>query len=274
MSPPPDAPPPPGPAPGGSESGGTPAPAGGGPGGGPGGGWGGGFDPEAAARADIARQPGGLTLILGGARSGKSRLAEALVLAQARMLAARPLYLATAAPADDDAEMATRIQAHRDRRGPEWDTREAPLDLAEALTDVFAAVPEPAALSPPGTAGSSVSPGRRPVLVDCLTLWLANWMWAEEAGSPSPSPGGSATDRALAMLDDTLARRPVTAGPVVVVSTEVGLGIVPDNALARRFRDHQGLTNQTLAARADRVVVCLAGLPLVLKDAPPPPPVR
>jgi adenosylcobinamide kinase/adenosylcobinamide-phosphate guanylyltransferase len=166
-----------------------------------------------------------LTFVLGGARSGKSRYAEALIEAAA----SEALYLATAEPLD--AEMAARIAAHRARRGPRWTTREEPLALAETLASV-------------------ARPGR-PVLVDCLTLWLSNMILA---------------GRDVAAEIDALAvALPRLAGPAVLVANEVGLGIVPENDLARRFRDHAGRLNQSVAACADRVVFMAAGLPLVLK---------
>lgn len=166
-----------------------------------------------------------VTLVLGGARSGKSALAERLVLAHGRP----PVYVATAEAWDD--EMRARIAQHRaERDGLGWRTIEAPLDLPGAL-----------ALA-----------GEAPVLVDCLTLWLTNLMLGEH-----DIPG--ATAALLAALD--------RAGPTVLVANEVGLGIVPDNALARRFRDAAGRLNQQVAARADTVVFTAAGLPLVLKGA-------
>ena len=132
-------------------------------------------------------------------------------------------------PSDD--EMAERIAAHQARRAAGWQTVEAPLDLADAL----AAAPADAA-----------------VLVDCLTLWLSNLM-----------EGALDIDAQTARLLEALARRP---GPTVLVSNEVGLGIVPDNALARRFRDLQGRLNQRLAAQAARVVLMVAGLPVAVKS--------
>jgi adenosylcobinamide kinase/adenosylcobinamide-phosphate guanylyltransferase len=162
-----------------------------------------------------------LTLILGGARSGKSAYAEALIDAG--------LYLATAEPGD--AEMADRIAQHRARRGPGWTTVEAPLDLAEAL--------------------AAHARADRPILVDCLTLWLSNLMLQDRD-----------VDAATSALIDGLPR---LAGPVVFVSNEVGLGIVPDNALARRFRDAAGRLNQAVAAACQHVVLIAAGMPLVLK---------
>jgi adenosylcobinamide kinase/adenosylcobinamide-phosphate guanylyltransferase len=165
------------------------------------------------------------TLVLGGARSGKSSYAEA-------MLAHGPaLYLATGQAFDD--EMAERIRLHTDRRGPHWSTVEEPLELAATLDRV---------LSPD-----------RPVLVDCLTLWISNLMHA-----------GLDVDAETGRLTEVLAR---PAGPVVLVSNEVGLGLVPDNRLAREFRDHQGRVNQRVAAICSRVVFVAAGLPLFLKDA-------
>jgi adenosylcobinamide kinase/adenosylcobinamide-phosphate guanylyltransferase len=165
-----------------------------------------------------------ITLVLGGARSGKSRYAESLVAA----LPAPWLYVATAAA--HDAEMAARIGEHRARRGTDWRTIEAPRDLAGALTNMSAT-------------GA--------VLIDCLTLWLSNLMLADADIAAE-----------TARLDGALARANM---PIVLVSNEVGAGIVPDNALARRFRDAQGRLNQQIAARADRVVLMVAGLPLVVK---------
>ena len=167
-----------------------------------------------------------LTLVLGGARSGKSRYAESV-------LAALPppfTYIATAEAGDT--EMAERIATHRARRGAQWRTIEAPRDLVEALET---------------SAGT-------PVLVDCLTLWLSNLMLAD-----------ADLDGEIAKLENALA---TATAPVVLVANEVGFGIVPDNALGRRFRDWQGMLNQRLAARADRVVLMVAGLPLAVKGVP------
>jgi adenosylcobinamide kinase / adenosylcobinamide-phosphate guanylyltransferase len=168
-----------------------------------------------------------LTLVLGGARSGKSRHAETLV----ESAAARALYLATAEARD--AEMAERVRRHRARRGARWTTIEEPLHLADRL--LTEAHPD------------------RPILVDCLTLWLSNHLLA-----------GHDVEAEIAALDAALPR---LGGPVVLVANEVGLGIVPENALARAFRDHAGRLNQRMAARASRVVFIAAGLPLVLKEA-------
>lgn len=166
-----------------------------------------------------------LTLVLGGARSGKSRYAEQLVEAAAPA----GTYCATAEPKDD--EMMARIAAHRARRGQVWRTIEAPLALAVTI-------------------GAEARP-ERPLLVDCLTLWLSNAMLAE-----MPLEQEFATLRA-ALRD--------AAGPVVLVANEVGLGLVPQTPLGRRFRDEAGRLNQEIAALADRVVFVAAGLPLMLK---------
>jgi adenosylcobinamide kinase/adenosylcobinamide-phosphate guanylyltransferase len=163
-----------------------------------------------------------LTLILGGARSGKSRRAEALVTA----LPPPWTYIATAEAFD--AEMEARIAAHRARRAAGWQTLNAPRNLPPVLSQVTA-----------------------PVLVDCLTLWLSNLMLAE-------ADIAAATDA----LEAALAAR---SGPIVLVSNEVGAGIVPATPLGRRFRDAQGVLNQRMAALADQVELVVAGLPLRLK---------
>ena len=167
---------------------------------------------------------GSLTFVLGGARSGKSSHAEALI-------ASHPApwtYIATAQAFDE--EMEERIADHRARRSVNWRTVDAPLDLAETL-----------ALMPPGA----------PVLVDCLTLWLSNLILSD-------GDVAAETRRLAAMLA-------APRGPWVVVANEVGLGIVPENALARRFRDEAGRLHQRVAAAADNVVFMVAGMPLVVK---------
>jgi adenosylcobinamide kinase / adenosylcobinamide-phosphate guanylyltransferase len=167
-----------------------------------------------------------VTLVLGGARSGKSRYAERLVEAAAPA----GTYCATAEAGDT--EMAARIAAHRARRGAFWRTVEAPL----ALAPVIAGEPTP----------------ERPLLIDCLTLWLSNLLLA---GRPVEEET-AALCRALQLA----------AGPVVLVANEVGMGLVPETSLGRRFRDAAGRLNQQVAAIADRVVFVAAGLPLVLKE--------
>jgi adenosylcobinamide kinase / adenosylcobinamide-phosphate guanylyltransferase len=170
--------------------------------------------------------PARITLVLGGARSGKSAHAERL----AREARRRRIYLATAQAFDD--EMRERISHHRDSRADDgWTTVEEAIDLPEAL----ARAAEPDAV----------------VLVDCLTLWLSNWMLAE------CDVAQGRTD-----LSSTLA---AARGPVILVSNEVGMGIVPDTPLGRRFRDAQGRLNQTVAAMADVVVLMAAGIPLLVK---------
>ncbi len=166
-----------------------------------------------------------VTLILGGARSGKSAHGEALAEGHSGAL----VYMATAEARDD--EMAARIAAHRARRGPRWTTVEEPLALIDALTR---------AASPDGA-----------VLVDCLTLWLANLI----AAGRDAAAEGDALAAALASLP----------GAAILVSNEVGLGIVPDNAAAREFRDQAGRLHQGIAAAAGRVLFMAAGLPLTLK---------
>jgi adenosyl cobinamide kinase/adenosyl cobinamide phosphate guanylyltransferase len=165
-----------------------------------------------------------LTLVVGGARSGKSRYAENLIAS----LPPPWFFVATAQAGDD--EMAARIAAHRARRGSSWQTVEAPYELAEAVV-----------LAQP-----------MPVLVDCLTLWLSNLML-------------QATDieAEIARLEGALE---AASAPVVLVSNEVGSGIVPEHVLGRKFRDVQGVLNQRMAVRADRVVLMVAGLPLAVKE--------
>jgi adenosylcobinamide kinase / adenosylcobinamide-phosphate guanylyltransferase len=177
--------------------------------------------------ASPASDPDGnssVSLVLGGARSGKSRFAEGLLASHV----GRRIYLATAEPGDE--EMRARIRDHQARRAGNWRTVEAPLDIVAVI----------------GAAGQQA------ILLDCLTLWLANLMAA-----------GRDVDREASDLCATLDQ---VAAPVVIVSNEVGLGIVPENALAREFRDRAGRLNQAVAARAERVFLLAAGLPLTLKD--------
>ena len=166
-----------------------------------------------------------LTLVLGGARSGKSTHAESLLDTHT----GKRVYLATAEIRDD--EMAARVKLHRDRRDPDWGLVEEPLAMPQRLV----------AETEKGAA----------VLVDCLTLWLSNLMLASRD-----------IDKEAAALEAALGQ---CGGPVILVANEVGLGIVPDNKLARDFRDHAGRLNQRMAACADHVVFIAAGLPLTLK---------
>lgn len=170
-----------------------------------------------------------VTLVIGGARSGKSRYGET-------QIGARPgarVYVATA-EARDDPEMRTRIADHRDRRGPGWETIEEPLDLAAAIGRADAIA---------GRDGG--------VLVDCLTLWLANAMEASRDVAADTAGLIAALDKAVA--------------PVTLISNEIGLGLVPETPLGRAFRDAQGRLNQDIAAVAGHVVFVAAGLPLTLK---------
>lgn len=173
------------------------------------------------------RIPAGMSkiiLVTGGARSGKSRIAEQLV----GSLAGAPLYIATAQALDD--EMERRIAHHQAQRGPEWTTHAAPLDLVSALRK---------------------TDSKGPRLVDCLTLWLSNMMH-------------HGTDWSLA-TDELIATLAAQQAPVIMVTNEVGAGIVPENKLAREFRDAAGLINQRVAAEADEVYLAVSGLPLKLK---------
>jgi adenosylcobinamide kinase / adenosylcobinamide-phosphate guanylyltransferase len=166
-----------------------------------------------------------MTLVLGGARSGKSRHAEGLVTAN------QPpwTYIATAEAGDQ--EMAARIRLHRDRRGSDWRTIEVPRDISAALAEN----------------------ATTPVLVDCLTLWLSNLMIAH-----------ADIEAEIERLQNALA---AVKAPVVMVANEVGLGIVPEHPLGRKFRDWQGVLNQRVAAQSDRVILMVAGLPLVIKNS-------
>lgn len=171
-----------------------------------------------------------LRLIIGGARSGKSAHAQALAEAQAAQRGGAPVMIATAEALDD--EMAERIARHREERGPAWRTVEAPLDVAGALLGLRA---------------------ENCAVVDCLTLWLNNLMFAER----------DLEAETAAML----AAAAASACEVILVTNEVGMSIVPENALARRFRDEAGRMNRRAAEHADEVVVMFAGLPLRLKPA-------
>jgi adenosylcobinamide kinase / adenosylcobinamide-phosphate guanylyltransferase len=168
-----------------------------------------------------------LTLVIGGARSGKSAYAERLVFATDR-----PRYIATAQAWDD--EMRARIAQHQQDRGPAWTTVEAPLDLGPAL---------------------AAAQRGEVVLIDCATLWLTNHLLADHDLAAE-------TEALITALN-------TCAAPVMIVTNETGWGIVPDNALARRFRDAQGRLNQRLAAKAALVVTVIAGLPLALKGQLP-----
>lgn len=172
---------------------------------------------------------GAVTLVSGGARSGKSAFAQA----RAEALSPDRVYVATARVTD--AEMAERIARHQAERGPGWRTVEEPVHLDRVLY---------------GCAGAGV------VLVDCLTLWVSNLLAQDE---------GLGEDRAAQLAAGMLRAAAAVAGPVLLVSNEVGLGIVPDNPLARRYRDLVGRVNQTVAAAAAEVFFMVAGQPLRVK---------
>lgn len=169
-----------------------------------------------------------LTLMLGGARSGKSALAERL----AGLSGLPKIYIATATAGD--AEMQARIAAHRARRDNTWQTLEAPLDLTGALRNL-----------PPGQV----------CLVDCLTLWASNRILADHD-----------PDQDLA---DMIAALGEANGRLILVSNEIGMGLVPGTPMGRRFRDVQGRLNQAVASQADTVLFVAAGLPLALKGPLP-----
>lgn len=179
-----------------------------------------------------------LHLILGGARSGKSRHAETLALATQRPVT----YIATARAGD--AEMAARIAHHRSRRPSGWNTVEAPVHLARTLHEACAT--------------------DRVVIVDCLTLWMSNLLFDEHGEHADTSvitpPPRFETERA-ALLEAL----PALPGTVLCVSNEIGLGVVPLGAMTRFFADEMGRLNQAVAALAQRVTLTVAGLPLELK---------
>ena len=177
-------------------------------------------------------------LIIGGARSGKSALAETL----ARRSGGPVTYIATGVPADD--EMARRIAHHRARRPADWSTVEAPLRLAAAL----------AAQDAPG----------RTLVVDCLTLWISNLITGGRADEAVPD-----LERFEAERKSLLDLLPGLAGEVVLVANEVGSGIVPMGRLSRVFADEAGRLNQEVAALCERVTLVVAGQPLTLKAPAP-----
>ncbi len=181
------------------------------------------------------------TLIFGGARSGKSAHAEAMAAASGKEV----IYIATAQAGDG--EMAARIAAHRQQRNPAWTTVEQPIALGAALTQ----------WSTPG----------RLVLVDCLTIWLSNLLFSEE--KQYPEIGEIVPPAAfLQQREDFLSALGQAAGDVLLVSNEVGMGVIPQGAVSRWFVDEAGRLNQAVAARCERVLLVAAGLPLTLKGAP------
>ena len=175
-----------------------------------------------------------LTLVLGGARSGKSRYAQSLCRRRDDVV-----FIATAT-ASGDPEMRRRIERHRSERPASWTTVEAPFELAEAVRN---------------------APAGALVLVDCVTLWLSNLSHRHRALMPGV--------REKRILGEVGAFAEVCRShDVIAVSNEVGGGIVPETSVGREFRDLQGLANQRLAAEASRVVLMVAGLPMTVKDEP------
>lgn len=172
------------------------------------------------------------TLVLGGARSGKSSYALSLAVAHASGAGSPPGIIATAQALD--AEMETRIARHKQERGHEWLCAEEPIDLPAAF--------------------DALAPQCGCIVVDCLTLWLSNIMHAKRN-----------IEQDTQALVNAVAHAPC---PVVLVSNEVGLGLVPETALGREFRDAQGRLNQALAAICGHVSFIAAGLPMHLKGAP------
>lgn len=168
-----------------------------------------------------------ITVVLGGARSGKSRRAELI----AQSLSEHPIYVATAPLIDHDHEWLARIERHRMQRGEHWQVIEEELKIAELLK----AQDRPESV----------------VLIDCMTLWLSNLIFA-----------GSDVEQEIDQLCELL---PTLAGSVILVANEVGMGLVPENEQGRTFRDTQGRLNQRIAALADRVEFIAAGLPICLK---------
>lgn len=170
-----------------------------------------------------------VTLVVGGCKSGKSR--QALELAKGQGL--RRLFLATCIPCDD--EMKERVARHKEERKDAWQTIDVPLELCESIAGH-------------GNEGNVL-------LVDCLTLWISNLLMEYQHASLVVQQ----VDRLVEVLD-------LVSCPVVLVSNEVGAGIVPENGLARKFRDIAGIANQKIAATADRVVWMVAGIPVVVKE--------
>lgn len=173
-----------------------------------------------------------ISLILGGARSGKSAYAEHLAQQCPKDINSKQIYIATAEIHDPD--MFSRIKAHQERRGQDWKTIEQPLEIADSI--------------------NSLANKNTIILVDCLTIWLSNLM--------------QETRDIIKETEHLIATIEKTDGQIIFVSNEVGLSIVPENKLARDFRDEQGILNQKLAKAADHVVLVTAGLPLILKQSP------
>jgi adenosylcobinamide kinase/adenosylcobinamide-phosphate guanylyltransferase len=182
-----------------------------------------------------------LIFVLGGARSGKSAFAR-------RLAADGPapvVFIATMTPGDE--ESGRRIERHRRERPPDWRTVEEPIDVVEAI--VRATAPDV-----PGT-----------VLLDCLSLWVSNLTLRLLGESPSPDEADAAEEQVLRSVDSLLAQQRGAAARLVIVSNEVGAGVVPPYPLGRAFRDILGLAHQRVAAQADRVYFVVAGIPNEIK---------
>lgn len=175
----------------------------------------------------IIRGTNGIRLYIGGARSGKSSSA----LAAASALPGKKAYIATAQAFDD--EMAERIKKHKEERGPEWDSFESPLGIAPLLL--------------------RIKDSHDVIVIDCLTLWLTNLMASGKSVEAETETFVSALKEAG------------SSAAIFIVTNEVGQGIVPDNALARQFRDQAGILNQKIAAAADEVFLVTAGIPVKIK---------
>jgi len=175
-----------------------------------------------------------ITLVIGGCRSGKS--SHALLLANQiagdETPVSRKIFIATSVPTDS--EMDARVVKHKKERGDGWHTAEVPLDIPAAIAEFS------------GEADL--------ILVDCLTLWVSNMMFHEFDD-----------DGILRMVEALQHTLENASSPVFLVSNEVGMGIVPDNGLARRFRDMAGMVNQKIAQSADRVIYMVAGIPMKIK---------
>ena len=179
-----------------------------------------------------------ITFVIGGARSGKSSFA----LKEASLVKGRKVYIATAEARDD--EMKDRVKKHQDERGDEWDTCEEQFLVSEVLMNIkdkYACV-----------------------LLDCLTLWMSNVLLRSQVAEP----GHSLPEENIQELTDTLTRLKDVKGPaLIIVSNEVGMGIVPENRMARQFRDLAGTLNQKVAEIADEVYLVAAGIPVKIKGS-------
>ncbi len=181
-----------------------------------------------------------LTLILGGARSGKSRYAQSLCNSSTQVV-----YIATARADESDHEMRERIARHRADRPAGWQTVEEPLDLPRVVRE---------------------SPVEAALLIDCATLWISNLMWEHRRHTTAGQE-----ELILAQIDELVlavrrrAENSIAAGEIIVVGNEVGGGLVPEHPVGRAFRDLHGFANQHLARAADKAIFIVAGLPLLLK---------